>query len=104
MVPILYNGFHGNGVVEVLLKGPTTDCVRDHHLLMVVPPRTRVPSSTWVATVTIESLRSLSPNGNGAEWNIHQDNEPPLCHMVPPKQNDKKARFSPSLLHRNMPP
>ena len=42
--------------------------------------------------------------GNGTEWSIHQENERPLCHLVHPRQNDKTAHISPSLLHRNMPP
>ena len=33
-----------------------------------------------------------------------RDNEPPLCHKVHPEQSDEKARFSPSLHHRNTPP
>ena len=45
-----------------------TNCIRDHHLLMVVPPWSRVQSSAWVVTGTIESVRRLSlkamvPNG-----------------------------------------
>ena len=65
----LCDRFDGSGVVEVLLKSRATDCVRDHHLLMVVPPRTRVASSAWVATSTIGSPRRLAPKAtvpNGA--------------------------------------
>ena len=55
--------------IEILLKSPATNCVSDHHLLMVVPPKNRVTSSAWVVKATVEILRKLSPKAmvpNGA--------------------------------------
>ena len=69
MVPIRYNCFDGNGAVEGPTEELSTNCVRDHLLSIVVPSWTRVPSSTWVVTVTTQSLRRLSPRAmvpNGA--------------------------------------
>ena len=54
MVPSSTTLFDGNGAIGDLFEELATNCVRDHHLLMVVPPWTRVESSAWVVTATIE--------------------------------------------------
>ena len=100
-----YNRFGGNGAIRGLFEELATNGVRDHHLLMVVWPWTRVQSSAWVVTDTIESQRTLSPKAMVPTWSEPQDNENlrVVTEYIKSK-SDKKVRFSPSQLHQNMLP